>query len=1085
MAKKTKKGKNRLDKYYHLAKEQGYRSRAAFKLIQLNRKYGFLPGCTALLDLCAAPGGWLQVAQAAMPPRSLILGVDLVPIKPVRGCRTLAMDITTQKCRAAIRREAAGRRFGVVLHDGAPNVGGAWSSEAYTQSALTLEALRLATETLEPGGVFITKVFRSQDYNALMYALGQLFEKVEATKPAASRSASAEIFVVCLGYRAPAKIDPRLLDPRVLFKEVALASKPQGPEALLRAAAAKQKRHREGYEDGLSTTHRPAPAAAFIASDAPVEMLGRFTRLELGGGAGGAGEKKTKAGVETAAEEGARLLAAVLPGGLSSASALAKADDDDDGAAAASPFPELERLAKAAGGVTDAAGGEDGDDAAAAAVLARLALAVRAHPATDTEITALCADLQVLGRSEFKALLKWRLALRRDLKRELGEASAAKKAAAAAKKKAGSGSKSESGSDEEEDKDADAPAGAEEDGDRRLMEEMKSVRARAEARAKRERRKKREAKKRARVRAAQLDASAGIVGDDGGGAAGGGGVPLAPGAEEGGIGGASSLFSLAGALKGKRGAASRLDGLIEADAPSDDEMAELAEPSTDSGAGDDSGSDDDDDDDDDEAAEARYERELEASLESSYAEYLTRRGKRVAAERERRARLGDDAGELAGGEEEEDDDEDEEDDDTLLPLGVGKKGRQQQDEEEDGGGLIVKLDEARAGVPKTPAAVAAQWFGRGEFDDPDLLLAGNEAGSAAAAAKAARAAAAKAAESARLRRLKAEAAAAAAAGGEADGSSDFDGSLGSEEEEDDEEEEEEEDAADAAPPPAKKKARLSTGAAAAATTPLTADAFAVGPQTGSDGEASSDDEARGGKSGKNDADEHDSEAEEFEALDDRGKAEVMAMARRMLRRKAKMSLIEAAYNRRSFDDGGARLPKWFLDDERRHMRPISPVTREEVEEAKAQLRAADARPIKKVAEAKARKRKRLQLRLDAARAKANQVAAQEDVPMGARLREVEKLYAKARAEGGKGGKGGKAGGKGGGGGKRGRGPPLDKRMLADKRGRGASAGRGGGKGGGKGGKGGGGKMRGKGGGGGKNNRGGGGSVKAGGRKGRR
>jgi AdoMet-dependent rRNA methyltransferase SPB1 len=1075
MAKKTKKGKNRLDKYYHLAKEQGYRSRAAFKLIQLNRKYGFLQGCGALLDLCAAPGGWLQVASAAMPPRSLILGVDLVPIKPVRGCRTLASDITTQKCRAAIRREAAGRKFGVVLHDGAPNVGGAWASEAYTQSALVVEALRLATETLEPGGAFITKVFRSQDYNALMYALGQLFEKVEATKPAASRSASAEIFVVCLGYRAPAKIDPRLLDPRVLFREVALAAKPSGPEALLRAAATKQKRHREGYEEGLSTTHRPAPAAAFLASDAPVEMLGRFTRLELvfGGGASASGKK-------AAADdgEGARMLAAV-----SSASASGKGagGDQDDEDATPSAFPELERLAKAA-----ASGKEQDDDdddeaaaASAAAALAQLAAAVRAHPATDAEIRALCADLQVLGRSEFKALLKWRLALRRDLKRELGLADGGGKKDSKKKTKAG-GAESESGSDESgsrgSDDDEEGGSGeGEGDDDRRLMDEMASVRARAEARQKRERRKKREAKKRARVRAAQLAASAGIVGEDGGGAAGGGGAPmLAPAAGEtaGGIGGASSLFSLVGALKGKRGAAARLDGLIDADAPSDDEMAELAEPSTDSGGG--SSSEDDGDEDSDDA-DARYERELEASLESSYAEYLTRRGKRVAAERERRARLGDDAGELAAYDEDGRDDDEEEEEDLPLSLGAGRRKGEQQ--EEDGGGLIVKLDESRAGVPKTPAAVAAQWFGRGEFDDPDLLLAGDGAAAKAAAA----ASAAKAAEAARQRRLKAEAAAKAAAEDD-DNSSDFDGSLGSYEGEEEEEEDDgsgdDDEAAAAAPP--KKKSKLATGAASAAR-PLTADAFAVGPQTGSDGEASSD-EGGGNGADHNDAkDGHDSEAEEFEALDDRAKAEVMAMAKRMLRRKTKMSLIEAAYNRRSFDDGGANLPKWFLDDERRHMRPISPVTREEVEEAKAQLRAADARPIKKVAEAKARKRKRLQLRLDAARAKANQVAAQEDVPMGARLREVEKLYAKARAEKGKGGRGGKGGAAGGkGGGKRGKGPPLDKRMLADKRGRGANAGgRGGKKKGGGGGK----NKGGGGGGGGKKGRAGGGG--GGGKKGRR
>lgn len=219
-----------------------------------------------------------------MPVGSLVIGVDLVPIKPVRGVRTLMGDITTQECRAAIKREAGGALMDVVLHDGAPNVGGAWSSEAYSQSWLTLESLRMATDVLAPRGTFITKVFRSKDYSALLYALKQLFAKVEATKPAASRNASAEIFVVCQGYKAPAKIDPRLLDARHLFQEVDEPAKLAGPDALLKDKV-KQRRFREGYEEGMTLARRVAPAAAFLASDAPVEMLGRCTEFALRGAA--------------------------------------------------------------------------------------------------------------------------------------------------------------------------------------------------------------------------------------------------------------------------------------------------------------------------------------------------------------------------------------------------------------------------------------------------------------------------------------------------------------------------------------------------------------------------------------------------------------------------------------------------------------------------------------------------------------------------------------------------------------------------------------------------------------------------------
>lgn len=100
------------------------------------------------------------MAQKALPVSSLIIGIDLVPIRAIRGVRTIVGDITTQKARQAIRKEAGGEPLECVLHDGAPNVGGAWSSEAYSQSALVLEALRLATDVLAPKGAFVTKIFR-------------------------------------------------------------------------------------------------------------------------------------------------------------------------------------------------------------------------------------------------------------------------------------------------------------------------------------------------------------------------------------------------------------------------------------------------------------------------------------------------------------------------------------------------------------------------------------------------------------------------------------------------------------------------------------------------------------------------------------------------------------------------------------------------------------------------------------------------------------------------------------------------------------------------------------------------------------
>src|SRR5271163_571089 len=203
----------------------------------------------------------------------------------------------------------------------------AWVQDAYSQAELVLQSLKLATDFLIEGGTFVTKVFRSKDYNALLWVFQQLFTSVEATKPPSSRNVSAEIFVVCRGFKAPKRIDPRFLDPRHVFAELQ-APTPNNEAKVFNPE--KKKRKREGYEEGDYTQHKEISVSEFIHTTDPIAILGTVNKLSF--------------------EQSA-----------------------------------------------------NGD--LALATLDRL-------PETTEEIRSCCADLKVLGRKEFRTLLRWRLKVR-------------------------------------------------------------------------------------------------------------------------------------------------------------------------------------------------------------------------------------------------------------------------------------------------------------------------------------------------------------------------------------------------------------------------------------------------------------------------------------------------------------------------------------------------------------------------------------------------------------------------------------------------------------------------------------------------
>ncbi|KAG9464474.1 hypothetical protein GDO78_019884 [Eleutherodactylus coqui] len=198
-------------------------------------------------------------------------GVDLVAIKPIPNVVTIQDDITSESCRQVLKKQLQTWKADVVLNDGAPNVGANWIHDAFSQVHLSLMALRLACDCLSRGGWFITKVFRSADYQSLLWILKNFFKKVNSTKPQASRSESAEIFVVCQGYLAPDKIDSRFFDPKFAFKNV------ENPVQTVSQLVSSKKPKAEGYEEG--PVYQRALLVEFLKAQNPVDFLSKISEL--------------------------------------------------------------------------------------------------------------------------------------------------------------------------------------------------------------------------------------------------------------------------------------------------------------------------------------------------------------------------------------------------------------------------------------------------------------------------------------------------------------------------------------------------------------------------------------------------------------------------------------------------------------------------------------------------------------------------------------------------------------------------------------------------------------------------------------
>ncbi|KAJ9632010.1 tRNA (uridine-2'-O-)-methyltransferase trm7 [Taxawa tesnikishii (nom. ined.)] len=253
-----KSSKDKRDAYYRLAKEQGWRARSAFKLLQLDEEFNLFEGVTRVVDLCAAPGSWSQVlsrvlikgervgragwedkqakeklalavdrtvggtaiADTKHPTPGLrprdgkdvkIVAIDLQPMSPLEGIITLRADITHPSTIPLLLKAldpdtfdptsvTASQPVDLVLSDGAPDVTGLHDLDIYVQSQLLWAALNLALCVLKPGGKFVAKIFRGKDVDLLYAQLKIVFERVRVAKPRSSRASSVEAFVVCTGF---------------------------------------------------------------------------------------------------------------------------------------------------------------------------------------------------------------------------------------------------------------------------------------------------------------------------------------------------------------------------------------------------------------------------------------------------------------------------------------------------------------------------------------------------------------------------------------------------------------------------------------------------------------------------------------------------------------------------------------------------------------------------------------------------------------------------------------------------------------------------------------------------------------------
>lgn len=190
----------RKDQYRRLAKDQGYRARSAYKLLQLNNSYHIIKKGSKVVDLGCAPGGWLQVVTKEVGQAGKVVGIDLKPVESVAGATVLKGSIEDVDMFEKIAG-ILGSKADVILSDLAPNVSGLWDIDHARQISLSATALGFARRVLRVGGSAVFKVFEGDLLNEFRVDLKTSFGRVLLNKPSASRQESSELYIVCLDFK--------------------------------------------------------------------------------------------------------------------------------------------------------------------------------------------------------------------------------------------------------------------------------------------------------------------------------------------------------------------------------------------------------------------------------------------------------------------------------------------------------------------------------------------------------------------------------------------------------------------------------------------------------------------------------------------------------------------------------------------------------------------------------------------------------------------------------------------------------------------------------------------------------------------